>query len=101
MLEGEFRGTSNAPFVEARVWLPRLHLQELVWFLVDTGSEGTLLMPRDSTNLDFGRLGEPSTSQGIGGAAQGFSEEAILTFEDRAHAFSYLLSVQIAAPDAH
>jgi|GraSoiStandDraft_4_1057263.scaffolds.fasta_scaffold490588_2 hypothetical protein len=57
-------------------------------------------MPTDSKKLgiDFRSLANPSTSEGIGGAAQGFNETAVLSFSDRSHVYSYLLTIEISAP---
>jgi predicted aspartyl protease len=100
MLEGRFGNTSGAPYIEARVSFPRLRLRGLVSFLVDTGADGTVLMPADSNKLgiDHKSLRNPTTSEGIGGAAQGFNEEAVLSFSDRRYVYSYLLNVEISGP---
>jgi hypothetical protein len=68
MLEGRLGNTSGAPYIEARVSFPRLKRRGLVSFLVDTGADGTVLMPADSKKLgiDFKSLKNPTTSQGIG-----------------------------------
>src|SRR5436305_3620283 len=93
MLEGRFGNTSGAPYIEALVSFPRLRLRGLVSFLVDTGADGTVLMPTDSRKLgiDFRSLRNPTTSEGIGGAAQGFDENGVLSFSDRSYIYSYLL----------
>jgi hypothetical protein len=103
MLEGRFGNTSGAPYIEARVAFPRLGLRGLVSFLVDTGADGTVFMPADSKKLtiDYKSLREPTTSEGIGGAAQGFNETAVLSFSDRSYIYSYLLKVEISAPTRH
>jgi hypothetical protein len=48
MLEGRIGILSGAPYIEARISFPRLGLQGLVSFLVDTGADGTVLMPADT-----------------------------------------------------
>jgi hypothetical protein len=102
MLEGRFGNTSGAPYLEARISIPRLSLRGFVSFLVDTGADGTVFMPADSKKLgvNFDTLRNPVTSEGIGGAAKGFSEQAVLSFSDRRFIYSYLLDVEIAAPGA-
>jgi hypothetical protein len=67
MLEGRLGNTSGAPYIEARLSFPRLKLIGLVSFPVDTGADGTVLMPADSKKLgiDFKSLKNPTTSQGI------------------------------------
>src|ERR1700692_2059633 len=103
MLKGRFGNTTGAPYLEARVSFPRLKVRGLVSFLVDTGADGTVFMPADSKKLgiDFRSLHNPITSEGIGGTAQAFSETAVLSFSDRRHIYSFLLTIQISAPTTH
>jgi hypothetical protein len=103
MLEGRFGNTTGAPYIEARVALPRLSLRGSISFLVDTGADGTVFMPADSRKLgiNFGTLRNPVTSEGIGGPAKGFNEQAVLSFSDRRHIYSYLVDVELSAPSAH
>jgi hypothetical protein len=102
MLEGRFGNTSGAPYLEARISMPRLSLRGFASFLVDTGADGTVFMPADSKKLgvNFGALRNPVTSEGIGGAAKGFTEQVVLSFSDRRFIYSYLLDIEIAAPTA-
>lgn len=103
MIEGRFGDTTGAPYMEARVSFPRLALRGLVSFLVDTGADGTVLMPTDTRKLgiDFHSLRDPSTPEGIGGPAHAFRELAILSFSDRRYIYSYLIPVHIMAPTPH
>lgn len=103
MLEGRFGNTTGAPYLEAHVTFPRLKLRGLVSFLVDTGADGTVLMPADSKRLgvNFRALRNPTTSDGIGGAAKGFNETAVLSFSDRRYIYSYLLMIELSAPTRH
>jgi hypothetical protein len=103
MIEGRFGNTSGAPYLEARISFPRLRVRGLVSFLVDTGADGTVFMPADSKKIgiDFRNLINPTTSEGIGGAAQGFNEIAVLSFSDRRYIYSYLLKIEISVPTRH
>src|ERR1700752_3800106 len=103
MLEGRFGNTSGSPYLEARISFPRLGLWGMVSFLVGTGADGTVIMPVDSKRIgiDFRRLRNPTTSEGIGGTARGFKEMAVLSFSDRRHLYSYLLNIEISAPTTH
>jgi Aspartyl protease len=69
MLEGRFGNTTTAPYLEGHIFFPRLGLRGLVSFLVDTGADGTVLMPADSKklNVNFRSLRNPNSSQGVGG----------------------------------
>ena len=79
---------------------PRLRLRGLVSFLVDTGADGTVLMPTDSKKIgiDFQSLRHPTISEGIGGPARGFNEAVVLSFSDRSYIYSYPLNIEISAP---
>ena len=100
MLEGRIGNLSGAPYVEARISFPQLGFRGLVSFLVDTGADGTVLMPADTKRLgiDFSSLRNPTTSEGIGGAARGFVERAVLSFSDRRYIYAYLLPIEVSAP---
>jgi hypothetical protein len=102
-MKGRFGNTSVAPYLERRVFFPRLQSRGLVSFLIDTGADGTVLMPADSRRLgiNFRVLQNPVTSDGIGGAANGFNERALLSFSDGIYVFSYLLEIEISAPINH
>ncbi|HYS48610.1 MAG TPA: retropepsin-like aspartic protease [Xanthobacteraceae bacterium] len=103
MLRGRLGITSGAPYIEARISFPRLRLQGLVLFLIDTGADGTVLMPADSKRIgiDFRALRNRTVSEGIGGAANGFSEHVVLSFSDRRSIYSYDLPIEISAPTSH
>jgi len=104
MLVGRFGNTSGAPYIEARVSFPRLQIRGHVSFLIDTGADGTVFMPADSKKfgIDFRILQKPTTSEGIGGTARGFIEQALLTFTDnRRYLYHFLLDIEISAPARH
>ena len=103
MIEGRLGNTSGSPYVEARVFFPRLGLRGLVSFLVDTGADRTVFMPADSRKLgiDFRVLRNPAVSDGIGGLAQGHDEQALLNFSDHKYIYSYLLKVHVSVPASH
>jgi gag-polyprotein putative aspartyl protease len=103
MLQGRFGNASGAPYIEGHISLPRLGLRGLVSFLVDTGADGTVLMPADSRKLgvDPRILVSPTTSQGIGGPARGFNEEALLSFSDKHSIYTYLIELEIPAFATH
>ena len=103
MLQGRFGNTTGAPYLECRISFPRLGIRGLVSFLVDTGADASVLMPADTKKLgiDFRSLRNPTTSQGIGGLAQGFNETVVMSFSDRRYIYSYLLQIEIAASHLH
>jgi len=103
MIRGRFGNTSEAPFLEARVFFPRLNIRGLVSFLVDTGADGTVFMPMDSRKfgINFSTLRNPRNPEGIGGIARAFREMAVLSFSDNRYVYSYHVPVHIMVPTAH
>jgi predicted aspartyl protease len=100
MLRGRFGIATTAPYLEAYVTFPRLKRRGFVSLLVDTGADGTVLMPADGMklNVDYKVLTNPTISQGVGGVAKSFSEQAVLAFSDNRYVYSYLLDIQLLAP---
>ena len=103
MLEGRFGGAYAAPYIQANISLPRLGLRGVLWFLIDTGADVTVLMPTDSLRIgvDFRLLTNLTARQGIGGIARGYHEIAALSFSDRRYIYSYVLKLELAALLAH
>jgi Aspartyl protease len=87
--------------MEAHVSFPRLGYRGPISFLIDTGADGSVLMPVDAKRLgvDFNSLQNPVVSTGIGGKASGFEEICVLSFADNRYIYSYLLNkMEISAP---
>jgi hypothetical protein len=103
MLEGRFGGVSGAPYIQAHVSFPRLRLRGLLWLLIDTGADVTVLMPRESKrlNINFHALTNLTESQGVGGIATAYQEAAAISFYDRHYIYSYITKIEVAAPLAH
>ena len=99
MITGWF-DESNRPFVQCRVYIPRLRLSGAVAFLFDTGADVTSLHLQDSQSLDvpFDQLGAQTSSRGVGGLAPYFIEPALLVFEDGSRIQIYDLDLRIAEP---
>jgi len=78
--------TLPAPYVQAALVLPRLGLQGLINFLIDTGADNTTLSLIDveRMNLDYRRLRRDSQTpvEGIGGEQYFYQEEAVLILRD-------------------
>ena len=100
MLKGRFEDATGAPIVEGHVAFPRLDRRGGVFFLVDTGADGTVIMPGDCDKLeiDTGTLVNPTTSRGIGGTSGGFIERVVLSFSDEQYRYVYVLKIEISAP---
>jgi hypothetical protein len=84
MITGRFGDTSGRPFIEGRIYLPRLGISGDISFLMDTGADTTTLMPDDIMRLaiDFDALEGDFACVGVGGAVHCYTERAILAFTD-------------------
>ena len=99
MIIGEFDHRVR-PYVACRVIIPRLKINEIVPFLLDTGADSTCLHPRDTgrARMPFDQLGNRRTSRGIGGSSSYFVEPAILAFADKPRTRLYELELLVAEP---
>lgn len=98
-LSGRFGETSGRPFVEGLLVLPRLGKSATVSFLVDTGADGTFLMPSDALTLrlDYGAL-RPPVSGGISASSADTAEHkepAVVLFTDGSDTFGYYVEIGI------
>ena len=101
MLRGRFGDTSGRPYLEGRLFLPRLDVRGDISFLVDTGADASLINPLDSARLgiDYSRLEGHAESWGIGGVAHNFIEDAVLVFSEPGVAlYVYRLTIDISPP---
>lgn len=105
MLRGRF-DNSGAPYVRGRLLLPRLRIDSHgshVSFLVDTGADGTVLMPSDGAQIgvDYTTLGGAGQYRTIGGASSGFMETALVAFsEARRLVHVYAIQLLILEPSS-
>lgn len=103
MLTGILGAGANAPFIEARLIVPRLDVGGSDWFLVDTGADETLLSGGDALRLrlDPGKLLLGKDFRGIGGVERCFEERAILVFTEQDGAgVIYTLALNISPATA-
>ena len=101
MIRGRFGDTTAAPYVEARLTLPRFKLNTDISFLLDTGATLTVLMPMDGSKigLDYSKLLNPEMSHGVGGEARNFMEDALVTFaDDQLGIATYKIRLMVAEP---
>ena len=93
------------PCVRCRLVMPRFRSDIEVQFLMDTGSDISLLHPQDlrQAGIRVDRLQAESGTVGVGGFASTFREPAVLHFRDAdgATRYSYRLNLEIARPDAY
>ena len=90
------------PFVQGRLVIERLEVDEYVWFLVDTGADSTVLNPADGelVGCRFDLLrGNPTPVYGIGGNQNCYSEEATIVFADDDGQFVFPVAIDIVLPD--
>ena len=100
MIVGGFDGRGS-PYVECRVIIPRLQVDERVRFLLDTGADNTSLHPLAArrARIPFSQLGNRANSRGIGGMSSYFREPALLVFDDDAQSRIYSVELRIAEPN--
>ena len=99
MIVGRFDG-SGRPYVECRVIIPRLQVDERIRFLLDTGADNTSLHPLAArrARIPFGQLGNRANSRGIGGVSSYFREPTLLAFDDTQSRI-YNIELRIAEPN--
>ena len=83
MIAGYFE-PDGQPYVDCHVRLPRLGVGDLVRFLLDTGSDTTILHPDAASELEcpFDALINPAEFTGVGGTLLHYVEPAVLTFDN-------------------
>lgn len=91
MLHGRFGDTSGRPYLEGLLILTRLNIRSEISFLVDTGSDVTLLNPLDGFRMgvDYSRLTGHADTGGIGGGMKCFLEPALVVFREADRLVTY------------
>jgi hypothetical protein len=101
MIIGRF-DIAKRPYVECRLFIPRLRINSRLRFLLDTGSDDTCLHPRDASEavIPFNLLRNRTMSHGIGGSSPYFHELAELAFPNASETtfYCYRVNLQIAEP---
>lgn len=89
--------------VAGHVSVPRLGWHGSLWFLADTGADGTCIHPKDGVplGLPFDLLDREVASRGVGGVARRFVESAIVSFQDAGGRpiYRYRITVRIGKPE--
>ena len=101
MIVGQFTDDGR-PYIEGIVTLPRLGAEGRVRFMVDTGSDTTILHPDAATDLDcpFDLLDNPAEFIGVGGTLLYYFEPAVLSFDDSdGGTREFQIDISIAKPD--
>ena len=104
MING-FIHPDDRPMVTGFARLPNSSLERSILFLVDTGSDVTILHPSDAEQLglNFDGLGCGQSITGIGGSAKVFDQQIRLLFPDADTGawYEYNLTILVAAPTEH
>ena len=91
---------NGRPYIQGRLFLPRISVDGYIDFLVDTGADTTCLHPRDAKRLKtpFSKLRNPVSVDGAGGSNTYFLEPGLLTVDDGRYVRAYFMRVAIAEP---
>ena len=101
MIAGQFTNDGR-PIIECTVSLPRFGLRGQITFLVDTGSDTTILHPDAAADLrcPFDLLDNPAEFISAGGVLLYFFEPAVLSFNDSDGGNrEFEIDISIAKPD--
>ena len=100
MITGYF--DRDEPYVQGRVIIARLGVEDYVDFLVDTGAYSTVLHPADGARMGcrYDLLtGKPERAYGIGGSVDCYPEAATIAFADDDGEYSFDLIIDVVRPD--
>ena len=102
MIIGSF-DKDGRPYVQGRLFLPRLNIDGYIDFLVDTGSDATCLHAKDGLRLDvpYDKLRGVQNVEGVGGEAQYYLEGAVLFLADGKLLRTYVTPIAISAVNDH
>ena len=101
MIAGRFTD-DGLPFIVCNVFLPRFDLRGRITFLIDTGSDTTILHPGAAADLDcpFDLLDNPAEFISAGGTLLYYMEPAVLSFNDSdGGTREFEIDISIAKPD--
>lgn len=99
MITGYF-APDGSPYVKARVNLPRLGALGEVDFLVDTGTDTTILHPTAARDLhcSFDELSNPVDVTSAGGLQTYYAETAVVSFYDGEARHDFRIAIHIGKP---
>lgn len=105
-ITGWFRGTRGreVPVVRARILVPEQEVEGDITFLLDTGADVSLIMPKDAHRLGISHEAlEPTGGlvRGVGGSSRLYRAEASLMFLDRDNSYVYQTELAIVEPSEH
>ena len=99
MIAGYFTDDGE-PYVRANLTLPRLGVRGEVHFLIDTGTDATILHPGYAIELNcpFDELEAPVDFVSAGGAHEYYAEPAVVSFHDGEARHDFRITVFVAKP---
>ena len=99
MITGYF-APDGSPYVRARVNLPQLGVVGAVNFLVDTGTDTTILHPTAAADLycPFDELANPVDATSAGGPHTYYAETAVVSFYDGEARHDFRVTIHIGKP---
>ena len=100
MITGYF--DQDEPYVQGRLIIDRLGIDDYVEFLVDTGAYSTVLHPMDGSRMGcrYDMLAEePEYVHGIGGSQECFPQQGTILFSDDVGKYQFELTIDIIRPD--
>ena len=82
IVKGEFDSTYRRPYVQGLLFIPRWRKWRHIDFLVDTGSDSTILNPSDGVimNINYANLRYNVDVYGVGHSIKAASQNALVTF---------------------
>ena len=101
MIAGRFTD-DGLPIIECTVSLPRFGLRGQATFLIDTGSDTTILHPDAAAGLGcpFDLLDNPAEFISAGGVLLYYMEPAVLSFHDvDGSTAEFVIDISVAKPD--
>lgn len=103
MIKGRFGNTSGRPYIDGYLEIPHLSVRGNISFVLDTGSDCTVLMPLDARRLklNYTQLegSEQDESQGFGGKSIDFIVPAILMIREvGSTVHGYEVDLRVAEP---
>ena len=103
-LSGRFEGAPGTPYIDAKVGLPALGRTRTIPFLLDTGSDTTVLMANDAVRMGIDLRNMALSSKlgsGVGGSIRLHQMSASITFSDAENLYVYRTELAVAEPDGH
>lgn len=82
LVKGTFDPENRRPYVQGLLFIPRWHKWQRIDFLVDTGSDSTILNPADGIKMgiEYDNLKYTEPIYGVGSKTNASSQNAIITF---------------------